>query len=105
MEVKEDIKENIQIEETLQPHEDNADNLADILTSKQLESKISHIVDEKITLAQSALDDEEEEVEEETQESSIGLFPLLLIGGVLLVGGATLLLNNRPTDSETQKEG
>jgi len=86
--------------------DENEDEVADILTGASLEKKISAIVEEKISLAQTALDNEIEEIEDEEEaKSGFGLFPALLIGAVVLVAGATILLNNRPNEAQAQNEG
>jgi len=85
------------------------DSIAETLTDKDLDKKISLIVDEKIELAQTATDNEEEEIEEEEEPKSFGMFPALIIGGVVVVGLTALFLQNRPntdpSDSKTENEG
>ena len=98
------MKENEQNEneiETIEEEtqlEENKDTVADALTSKQLLSKVSELVDEKIALAQEAQDNEEEETEEEEKPKRLGLFPVILIGTVLAAGVASIIIKNRPTN-------
>jgi len=100
---EQELQDEILEDEILQ---DENDEVADMLTGAELDKKISAIVEEKISLAQTALDNEIEEIQDEEEEKSgFGLFPALLIGAVVLVAGATILLNNRPIEAETQNEG
>ncbi len=89
---------------------DTPDNVADTLTSKQLEAKVEKLVNEKVELALDAHDNEEDEVEEDEQEpNGLGLFPTLLIGGIVLVAAASIFIKNRPishpNEAETENQG
>ena len=86
------------------------DNVADTLTSKQLEAKVEKLVNEKVELALDAHDNEEDEEDEyEEENKSLGLFPTLLIGGIVLVAAASIFLKNRPishpNEAETENKG
>ena len=101
--------ENIEEVEELEPPKEQEQNLADVLSSKDLAKTVNKLIDEKLSLAEDAHDNEEEPEPEEVEETGIGLFPLLLIGGVVLIGASSLLLKNRPTttlsNSETENAG
>jgi len=85
------------------PEEDNS--IAQELTEKELDSKITKIVDEKVALAQTSTDEEEELPEDEEDEGqSIGIFPFILIGGVALVAIGSIFLKNSPLTAPTSSE-
>jgi len=104
--MSEEIKE--ELEEVETPlHVESADNVAEALTKANLETTLKTIIDEKLTLNETSTDGEDED--EEVEEKGIGLFPVLMIGGVLAIGAFTFYTqnrpNNHPTDTETQNVG
>ena len=107
--MSEKIKE--ELEEVETPlHVESADNVAEALNKANLETTLKTIIDEKLTLNETSTDGEEEaDEEEEVEEKGIGLFPVLMIGGVLAIGAFTFYTqnrpNNHPTDTETQNVG
>lgn len=110
-----DNENNTTTEETLlaetppAPVEEDRESITDLLADKLLEATVDKLIEEKLTLAQSATDNEEDEEPDEDDNKSIGMFPKLIIGGVAVFGLVSLFLYNRPishpNESQTENDG
>jgi hypothetical protein len=107
---KEEQEETLNPEQIENPTPEQKDDqpqelkLEDILKDPKLEKHIDACVDEKVSAAFVAKVMEQDEEDEEPQEEKkgIGIFPLVLIGGVLAVGAFTLLAKNSPNNSHAE---
>ncbi|DAB27341.1 MAG: hypothetical protein A2513_04415 [Sulfurimonas sp. RIFOXYD12_FULL_33_39] len=94
----EQLEEKNEVESTPPEEKNSDDDIADILTSKELERTVNKLIDEKLSLASDA-EDVAEEIpleDEEEDKKGFGIFPIIIFG-VLALGAATLLLTqNRP---------
>lgn len=85
-----------EIETPVPTPEIKKEEVADQLTDEQLDSKITKIVNEKVTLALDADDGDEEEEEEEEDKKGFGIFPLVIFGVLGLAVVSTIIIKKSP---------
>jgi len=86
-----------ELENPTPPEPKQNDEVADTLTNATLETTLKKIIDEKLTLNESASDDEDLTPDEEEDEESkgLGIFPLLVITSVVVFGAGAIFMRNR----------